>query len=49
VQFLETLDAASEWDAHKALLRAALPPSVAPDGNRHSRDDDAAAAHHRLG
>ena len=25
VQFLETLDAASEWDAHKALLRSAVP------------------------
>jgi ATP-dependent Lhr-like helicase len=31
VQFLETLDAASEWAAHKALLRGAQPaPSLAP-------------------
>jgi hypothetical protein len=34
VQFLETLDAASEWAAHKALLRSAVsgPPiaSAAP-------------------
>jgi len=32
VQFLETLDAASEWEAHKALLRCAEPaPSTAHD------------------
>ena len=31
VQFLETLDAASEWAAHKALLRSAVPgPLIAP-------------------
>jgi ATP-dependent helicase Lhr and Lhr-like helicase len=31
VQFLETLDAVSEWAAHKALLRGAQPaPSIAP-------------------
>jgi ATP-dependent Lhr-like helicase len=31
VQFLETLDSASEWAAHKALLRGAQPaPSLAP-------------------
>jgi hypothetical protein len=31
VQFLETLDAASEWAAHKALLRSAVPgPPIAP-------------------
>jgi ATP-dependent helicase Lhr and Lhr-like helicase len=31
VQFLETLDPASEWAAHKALLRGAQPaPSLAP-------------------
>src|SRR5262249_8551655 len=31
VQFLETLDAASEWAAHKALLRGTQPaPSIAP-------------------
>ena len=30
VQFLETLDAASEWAAHKALLRSAMPgPPIA--------------------
>ncbi len=34
VQFLETLDAASEWAAHKALLRGAPPaPSISPDTN----------------
>jgi ATP-dependent Lhr-like helicase len=32
VQFLERLDAAEEWEAHKALLRAG--PSVAADGDR---------------
>ena len=31
VQFLETLDAAGEWEAHKALLRAGRAPSIAPD------------------
>jgi ATP-dependent Lhr-like helicase len=31
VQFLETLDAASEWAAHKALLRSAVPgPPITP-------------------
>jgi ATP-dependent helicase Lhr and Lhr-like helicase len=36
VQFLETLDAASEWAAHKALLRGATPaPSLAPAANPH--------------
>ena len=35
VQFLETLDAASEWAAHKALLRSAVPgPPRAPDAVR---------------
>jgi len=34
VQFLETLDAASEWAAHKALLRGAQPaPSIAPSAH----------------
>jgi ATP-dependent Lhr-like helicase len=34
VQFLKTLDAASEWAAHKALLRGAAPaPSLAPASN----------------
>ena len=29
VQFLETLDATAEWQAHKALLRSRIPSSVA--------------------
>ena len=38
VQFLETLDAASEWAAHKALLRSAVPgPPRAPDAVRRER------------
>jgi ATP-dependent Lhr-like helicase len=37
VQFLETLDAATEWAAHKALLRGAVPaPSLAPAANLHA-------------
>jgi ATP-dependent helicase Lhr and Lhr-like helicase len=37
VQFLETLDAATEWAAHKALLRGAAPsPSLAPTTNLHA-------------
>ena len=28
VQFLETLDAGSQWEAHKALLRCAVPPPL---------------------
>jgi ATP-dependent helicase Lhr and Lhr-like helicase len=31
VRFLETLDAASEWEAHKALLRQTAPRQPAPD------------------
>jgi ATP-dependent helicase Lhr and Lhr-like helicase len=31
VQFLETLDPASEWQAHKALLGARVAPSIAAD------------------
>src|SRR5262249_36757473 len=34
VQFLETLDPASEWEAHKALLRCAEPASSADGGPR---------------
>jgi ATP-dependent Lhr-like helicase len=30
VQFIETLDAASQWDARKALLRAAMPAAADP-------------------
>jgi len=30
VQFIETLDAAGQWEARKALLRAALPASADP-------------------
>jgi ATP-dependent Lhr-like helicase len=38
VQFLETLDAASEWAAHKALLRSAVPgPPRASDVRREPR------------
>src|SRR5204863_1529274 len=39
VQFLETLDAASEWEAHKALLRCAEPaPSVPSDTKLRDRN-----------
>jgi ATP-dependent Lhr-like helicase len=32
VQFLESLEPQDEWQAHKALLRGAMPaPSIAPD------------------
>jgi ATP-dependent Lhr-like helicase len=48
VQFLETLDAASEWEAHKALLRCAEPtPSIASDTALHGRNGIAFRAHHR--
>jgi hypothetical protein len=47
VQFLETLDAASEWEARKALLRANPPPFVAADANRRVPHERAVAAHHR--
>jgi len=41
VQFLETLDAASEWAAHKALLRSAVPgPPRAPDAARRAAHAD---------
>jgi ATP-dependent helicase Lhr and Lhr-like helicase len=48
VQFLETLDAASEWEAHKALLRCAEPaPFVASDGDLRGRSGIVFRAHHR--
>jgi len=48
VQFLETLDAASEWEAHKALLRCAEPvPSVPSDMELRDRNGIAFRAHHR--
>jgi ATP-dependent helicase Lhr and Lhr-like helicase len=34
VQFLEQMNATAEWEAHKALLRASLVPSLSPDGDR---------------
>jgi ATP-dependent helicase Lhr and Lhr-like helicase len=50
VQFLETLDAASEWEAHKALLRCAEPsPSTASDTALRGRNGIAFRAHHRPG
>jgi ATP-dependent helicase Lhr and Lhr-like helicase len=48
VQFLETLDAASEWEAHKALLRCAEPASsAASDGDLRGRRGILFRAHHR--
>jgi ATP-dependent Lhr-like helicase len=48
VQFLETLDAASEWEAHKALLRCAEPASSkASDRERRGHDGIVFRAHHR--
>jgi ATP-dependent Lhr-like helicase len=48
VQFLETLDAASEWEAHKALLRCPEPdPLVASEGNLRVRSGIVFRAHHR--
>jgi ATP-dependent Lhr-like helicase len=48
VQFLETLDAASEWDAHKALLRCAEPASsIVSDPQLRGRDGIAFRAHQR--
>jgi len=45
VQFLQELDAAEQWQAHKALLRAGPAPSIAPEGDRRGRRDDALTAH----
>jgi ATP-dependent helicase Lhr and Lhr-like helicase len=48
VQFLETLDPASEWEAHKALLRCAEPaPSIASDGALRGRNGMTFRAHYR--
>jgi ATP-dependent Lhr-like helicase len=48
VQFLETLDAASEWEAHKALLRCAEPaPSIAADADLRGRNGSAFRGHRR--
>src|SRR5262249_13634779 len=48
VQFLETLDPASEWEAHKALLRCAEPaPSTASGGDLRGRNGIALRAPHR--
>jgi ATP-dependent helicase Lhr and Lhr-like helicase len=48
VQFLETLDAASEWEAHKALLRCPEPtPVVASDADLRGRRGIVFRAHHR--
>jgi ATP-dependent Lhr-like helicase len=46
VQFLETLDPASEWEAHKALLRCAEPASSS-DGEPRGRNGILFRAHHR--
>jgi ATP-dependent Lhr-like helicase len=46
VQFLETLDPASEWEAHKALLRCAE-PAASTDGDLRGRNGIAFRAHHR--
>jgi ATP-dependent Lhr-like helicase len=49
VQFLETLDAASEWEARKALLRVAGPsPSIDPSADIDS-DINGQSAKERLG
>jgi ATP-dependent helicase Lhr and Lhr-like helicase len=50
VQFLEALDAASEWEAHKALLRCAGSlPSISDDTGLHSGNGAEVAAQHRPG
>jgi ATP-dependent Lhr-like helicase len=41
VQFLQTLDAASEWQAHKALLRSADRSSVRPEADETAAVDAA--------
>jgi ATP-dependent Lhr-like helicase len=46
VQFLETLDPASEWEAHKALLRCAE-PAASTEGELRGRNGIAFRAHHR--
>ena len=48
VQFLETLDPASEWEAHKALLRCAEPaPSSVSEEALRGRSDIVIRAPHR--
>jgi len=48
VQFLETLDAASEWEAHKALLRCAEPASsITSDKGLRGRNGIVFRAQHR--
>jgi ATP-dependent helicase Lhr and Lhr-like helicase len=46
VQFLETLDAASEWEAHKALLRCPE-PTAASDADLRGRSGIVFRAYHR--
>jgi hypothetical protein len=42
IQFLETLDVASEWTAHKALLRGPVyAPSISPNGHDEVRREAA--------
>ena len=46
VQFLETLDPVSEWEAHKALLRCAEPAATS-DAGLHGRNGIVFRAHPR--
>ena len=40
VQFMRTLDPATEWAARKALLRAGSAPSISPDEDfPHGKDE----------
>jgi len=41
VEFLQTLDASSEWEAHKALLRSADRSSIRPDADQAAAVDAA--------
>ncbi|HXN43877.1 MAG TPA: hypothetical protein VN917_06495, partial [Xanthobacteraceae bacterium] len=41
VQFLQTLDAGSEWEAHKALLRSADRSSIRTDADQDATVDAA--------
>jgi ATP-dependent Lhr-like helicase len=47
VQFLETLDAASEWESHKALLRCAEPAPFASGGDLRGRSGIIFRGQHR--
>jgi ATP-dependent Lhr-like helicase len=50
VRFLETLDAASEWAAHKALLRGAQPaPSIVSPTSPRDRNPVPSVIQHRSG